>query len=68
MKKVSTAAVVALFYVLISFLLDLLSGDLNFTSVSISHLLVGYFVVFISYLIGVFIVHIVLKMINKEVK
>lgn len=57
MKNISTAAVVAFFYILISFSIDLFSGDITFSSASISHLLIGYVIVFVSYLIGVFIVH-----------
>lgn len=66
MKNISTAAVVAFFYILISFSIDLFSGDITFSSASISHLLIGYVIVFVSYLIGVFIVHIFVKMINKK--
>ncbi|KAF1295962.1 hypothetical protein BAU15_13890 [Enterococcus sp. JM4C] len=66
MKNISTAAVVAFFYILISFSIDLLSGDITFSSASISHLLIGYVIVFVSYLIGVFIVHIFVKTINKK--
>lgn len=54
MKNISTAAVVAFFYILISFSIDLFSGDITFSSASISHLLIGYVIVFVSYLIGVF--------------
>ena len=67
MKNISTAAVVAFFYILISFSIDLFSGDITFSSASISHLLIGYVIVFVSYLIGVFIVHIFVKMINKKI-
>ena len=66
MKNISTAAVVAFFYILISFSIDLFSGDITFSSTSISHLLIGYVIVFVSYLIGVFIVHIFVKTINKK--
>ena len=66
MKNISTAAVVAFFYILISFSIDLFSGDITFSSDSISHLLIGYVIVFVSYLIGVFIVHIFVKTINKK--
>ena len=66
MKNISTAAVVAFFYILISFSIDLFSGDITFSSASISHLLIGYVIVFVSYLIGVFIVHIFVKTINKK--
>ena len=66
MKNISTAAVVAFFYILISFSIDLFSGDITFSSASISHLLIGYVIVFVSYLIGVFIVHIFVKIINKK--
>ena len=66
MKHISTAAVVAFFYILISFSIDLFSGDITFSSASISHLLIGYVIVFVSYLIGVFIVHIFVKTINKK--
>ena len=66
MKNISTAAVVAFFYILISFSIDLFSGDITFSSASISHLLIGYVIVFVSYLIGVFIVHIFAKTINKK--
>ena len=66
MKNISTAAVVAFFYILISFSIDLFSGDITFSSASISHLLIGYVIVFVSYLIGVFIVHIFGKTINKK--
>ena len=41
MKNISTAAVVAFFYILISFSIDLFSGDITFSSASISHLLIG---------------------------
>lgn len=66
MKNILTAAVVAFFYILISFSIDLFSGDITFSSASISHLLIGYVIVFVSYLIGVFIVHIFVKTINKK--
>ena len=66
MKNISTAAVVAFFYILISFSIDLFSRDITFSSASISHLLIGYVIVFVSYLIGVFIVHIFVKTINKK--
>ena len=66
MKNISTAAVVAFFYILISFSIDLFSGDITFSSASISQLLIGYVIVFVSYLIGVFIVHIFVKTINKK--
>lgn len=66
MKNISTAAVVAFFYILISFSIDLFSGDITFSSASISHLLIGYVIVFVSYLIGVFIVHIFVKTIDKK--
>ncbi|MBM1153811.1 hypothetical protein JQC73_12970 [Enterococcus durans] len=66
MKNISTAAVVAFFYILISFSIDLFSGDITFSSASISHLLIGYVIVFVSYLIGVFIVHLFVKTINKK--
>ena len=66
MKNISTAAVVAFFYILLSFSIDLFSGDITFSSASISHLLIGYVIVFVSYLIGVFIVHIFVKTINKK--
>ena len=66
MKNISTAAVVAFFYILISFFVNLFSGDITFSSASISHLLIGYVIVFVSYLIGVFIVHIFVKTINKK--
>ena len=66
MKNISTAAVVAFFYILISFSIDLFSGDITFSSASVSHLLIGYVIVFVSYLIGVFIVHIFVKTINKK--
>ncbi|HFQ3804572.1 hypothetical protein [Enterococcus faecium] len=66
MKNISTAAVVAFFYILISFSIDLFSGDITFSSAPISHLLIGYVIVFVSYLIGVFIVHIFVKTINKK--
>ena len=66
MKNISTAAVVAFFHILISFSIDLFSGDITFSSASISHLLIGYVIVFVSYLIGVFIVHIFVKTINKK--
>ena len=47
MKNISTAAVVAFFYILISFSIDLFSGDITFSSASISHLLIGYVIVFV---------------------
>ena len=67
MKNISTAAVVAFFYILISFSIDLFSGDITFSSASISHLLIGYVIVFVSYLIGVFIVHIFLCIVYIDI-
>ncbi|EGP5485894.1 hypothetical protein DZ761_13815 [Enterococcus faecium] len=48
MKNISTAAVVAFFYILISFSIDLFSGDITFSSASISHLLIGYVIVLVA--------------------
>ncbi len=66
MKNVKTAAIVAFFYVLITFLLDIFNWEVALFDIPFVHLFTGYVINFLAYLLGAYLVHALFKIIHRK--